>query len=278
MTGEPTMTGVDAVHAVTAGLRVRNLSVAYGSRVVLRDISLDLAPGRIHGLIGPNGAGKSTLVKAVLGLVEHTGEVEVAGSPLRGMSPRQRALRMAYLAQDTSVTADFTGRQLVAMGRYARQSRFAVMSAEDVDAVSTALALTGADRWAERSVASTSGGERQLTGLARALAQEAPVLILDEPISALDMAHEMAVLRLLRPWLDTDPEHRSVVVVLHDLSVAARFCDELVLLAPSPSSTSVVAQGTPSQTLTPALLCATYGIEVDVRPSPVTGSLSVTPL
>ncbi|WP_454295032.1 ATP-binding cassette domain-containing protein [Salana multivorans] len=88
MTGEPTMTGVDAVHAVAAGLRVRNLSVAYGSRVVLRDISLDLAPGRIHELIGPNGAGKSTLVKAVLGLIEHTGEVEVAGSPLRGMSFR----------------------------------------------------------------------------------------------------------------------------------------------------------------------------------------------
>lgn len=134
---------------MSAGLSLTGLTVSYGPRTVLNELSVDLTPGRVHGLIGPNGAGKSTLVKAVLGLIAYEGSVTVSGRSLASMNPRQRARHLAYLAQETSSPADFTGRQLVEMGRYARQSRFAAMSSADERAVDAALRLTGADAWAQ---------------------------------------------------------------------------------------------------------------------------------
>ncbi|WIY83137.1 ABC transporter ATP-binding protein [Propionimicrobium sp. PCR01-08-3] len=262
----------------SAGLRATGLTVRYGVRTIVDDLTLDIRPGRIHGLIGPNGTGKSTLVKALLGLVDYQGTVRVGGIDLRSMNPRSRARHLAYLAQHTISAADFTGRQLVELGRYARRSRFAAIDPDERRAVQQALRMTGADKWAERPVAATSGGERQLTGLARALAQDAPALILDEPVSALDMTHQMAVLSLLRPWLESDPHSRLVLVVLHDLSLAARFCDDLVLLAPGPAGATLAAQGRPDEVLTPRLLRMAYGIDTDIRISPVTGALDVTPL
>lgn len=262
----------------SSGISLRDLRVHYGTRTILDGVTLDFRPGKVHGLIGPNGAGKSTLVKALLNLIPYEGTVTVAGLDTRVMKPRERARHVSYLAQDMAGASDFTGRQLVEMGRYARSSRFSSITADDVAAVDAALTLTGAGAWASRPVAHTSGGEQQLTGLARALAQDAPALILDEPVSALDMAHEMAALRLMHPWMEQRRARRLVVVVLHDLSLAARFCDELVLLTPSPSGAVVAAQGSPEQVLTPELLNAAYGIGVDVRRSAVTKSLTVTPL
>ncbi|MFT3945101.1 MAG: ABC transporter ATP-binding protein [Ancrocorticia sp.] len=267
----------DTVPAAS-GISLADLRVSYGPRPILDGISLDFAPGKVHGLIGPNGAGKSTLVKALLNLIPYEGTVKVGGRDTQSMKPRERARHLSYLAQDTARASDFTGRQLVEMGRYARSSRFSSVTADDVAAVDAALHLTGAGAWASRPVAQTSGGEQQLTGLARALAQDAPALILDEPVSALDMAHEMAVLRLMHPWVEQKKARRLVVVVLHDLSLAARFCDELVLLAPSHEGAVVAAQGSPEDVLTSELLGAAYGITVDVRRSQVTHSLTVTPL
>ncbi len=264
--------------ADSSGISLVDLRVRYGTRTILDGISVDFAPGKVHGLIGPNGAGKSTLVKALLSLIPYEGTVQVAGHDTLSMKPRERARHLSYLAQNTTGASDFTGRQLVEMGRYARSSRFSSVTTDDVAAVDAALELTGATAWASRPVAHTSGGEQQLTGLARALAQDAPALILDEPVSALDMAHEMTVLRLMHPWVEQQKARRLVVVVLHDLSLAARFCDELVLLTPSSSGAVVAAQGSPEHVLTPELLNAAYGIKVDVRRSPVTNSLTVTPL
>ncbi len=261
-----------------SGVCLSDLRVHYGSRTILDGITLDFHPGKVHGLVGPNGAGKSTLVKALLNLIPYAGTVTVAGRDTRDMKPRERARHLSYLAQDMARGSDFTGRQLVEMGRYARSSRFSSATTDDVAAVDAALDLTGAGAWASRPVAHTSGGEQQLTGLARALAQDAPALILDEPVSALDMAHEMAVLRLMHPWVEQQKARRLVVVVLHDLSLAARFCDELVLLTPSPSGAVVAAQGSPEHVLTPELLNTAYSIGVDVRRSAVTNSLTVTPL
>ncbi len=262
----------------TSGISITDLQVRYGTRTILDGLTLELSAGKVHGLIGPNGAGKSTLVKAMLSLVPHEGTVTVAGHDIQSMNPRRRARHLSYLAQDMARASDFTGRQLVEMGRYARSSRFSSPSDTDIAAVDAALHLTGAHTWASRPVAQTSGGEQQLTGLARALAQDAPVLILDEPVSALDMAHEMTVLRLMHPWVEQEKSERMVVVVLHDLSLAARFCDELVLLTPTPSGAIVAAQGRPERVLTPALLHSAYGIDVDVSSSPVTHTLTVTPL
>ena len=194
--GTPAPSSARTPHA----LSVRNLTVKYGNREIFSGLSADFAAGRVHGLIGPNGAGKSTLIKAALGLVKATGSVQVNGAEVAPMSARERALAMAYLAQDMPAPGEFTGREIVTMGRYARQRRFAAASPADNEAVEQALDLSGAAPWADRPAAATSGGELQLTNLARALAQDAPVLFLDEPASALDMGHQLDVLALLGPW------------------------------------------------------------------------------
>lgn len=261
-----------------SAIRLDQLTVHYGPRRILDGVSLDFAPGLVHGLIGPNGAGKSTMVQAMLGLLPYGGTVAVGGDDLARLDTRARARRVAYLAQDSLAPSEFTGRQLVEMGRYSLLKRFQSMRTHDVEAVERALATTGAHQWADRPTASTSGGERQLTGLSRALAQEAPVLVLDEPISALDLSHELTVLKLLGPWVGGAADERAVVVVLHDLSLAARFCDRLVLLAPADKGATVIAQGAPEEVLTPELLRRAYGVDVDVRVSDVTGTLTVTPI
>ncbi|MBM7815451.1 iron complex transport system ATP-binding protein [Brevibacterium paucivorans] len=257
------------------GVTLENLSVSYGKRTVLSGVSATFAPGHVHGIIGPNGAGKSTLLHAILGVRAYTGSVRVDGAEVADLSARERAQRIAFVAQDAPPPDDFTGRELVAMGRYVRQGRFSVKSAHDVEVIDAALEQVGATGWADRPVHQTSGGERQLTSLARAIAQEAPTLVLDEPTSALDLSHEQRVLRLLRPWARGD---RTVIAVLHDITQAARYCDELVLLAPTSAGSQVVAQGPPEVVLTPAFLESAYGVKVDVRRSEVTDTLTVTPL
>jgi iron complex transport system ATP-binding protein len=254
---------------------LRDVTIRRGRTPVLTDIDLDLAPGRIHGLIGPNGAGKSTLLAAILGLIPADGTIRVHGCEITALPVRHRARLLSYLAQDHGDGSEFSGRATVRMGRHARRSRLGGLGPADEQAVEDALRRTGADAWADRPLARSSGGERQLTRLAAAIAQDAAVMLLDEPISALDLAHETEVLRLLRPWIDEARDTpRTVVVVLHDLSLAARFCDHLVLLADG----GIAATSSPEQVLTPELIRSTYGVEADVSPSPVTSTLLVTPL
>ncbi|GAB3818956.1 ABC transporter ATP-binding protein [Tessaracoccus terricola] len=268
------MRGAAPEPASGPAVSLRGVRVAHGSRTVLDVPALDFEPGRVHGLIGPNGAGKSTLLKAVLGLLPATGEVSVHGHALARMPFRARARLLSYLAQDTALEVDFNGRELVRMARHARLRRFGSLGVDDERAVDDALRLTGADAWSRRPVTSTSGGERQLTMLARAIAQDAAVLLLDEPISALDLGHELDVLRLLRPWVDAAATSRTVLVVLHDLTLAARFCDRLTLVVDG----RIHCQGTPEHVLTAHHLRPAYGVDVDVSTSRATGTLQVTPL
>lgn len=257
-----------------SALTIRSLQFSYRTRRVLNHIDLALDSGLVHGLIGPNGAGKSSLLKACLGLVRATGQIEIEGSSLSRLSTRERAHRMAYMAQDTAIDGDFTGATYVQLGRYARASRFGTLTADDQRIVEDALRVTGADAWADRPVMRTSGGERQLTALARAFAQDPAILMLDEPVAALDLRHELDVLRLLRPWIEATERPRTVVVVLHDLSLAARFCDRLTLLADG----AVLAHGAPEDVLTQRHLRQSYGVETNITRDPATNSLVVTPL
>ncbi|MDP9805990.1 iron complex transport system ATP-binding protein [Trueperella bonasi] len=258
-------------------IELSHMQVSYGKRRVVNIDSLHLRSGAVHGLIGPNGAGKSTLLKAMLGLIPHAGSVTIDGEDFTTLSARDKATKVAYLTQDSLASNSFTGREVVDMARYARQSRFAPRTIDDENAVDRALATTGADAWANRPTSATSGGERQLTGLSRVLAQETTVLLLDEPVSALDLSHETRVLKMLRDWLEANGG-RTVVVVLHDLTMAARYCDELVLLKPEESGATVCAQGTPEHVLTPEKIGQVYDVDVDVRRSAVTSSLVVTAL
>lgn len=258
----------------TAALSLHEVRAGYGRHPVIAGLDLDVEPGLVHGIIGPNGAGKSTLLKACLGLIPSRGQLLVHGHELVTLSAVQRAWLMSYLPQDLTTTSTLTGEEYVHMGRYARRPRFGQLNTADEEAVNRALDMTGCREWASRPLAQASGGERQLIALARALAQDAAILMLDEPASALDLGHELSVLRLLHPWVAGGDRPRTAVLVLHDLTWAARFCDRLHLLV----NGRLIASGKPAEVLTTGTLRAAYGIATAITTVAATGTLAVTPL
>lgn len=240
-------------------LSVRHLHVEIDRRTILRDASVDVAPGEILGIIGPNGAGKSTLLKAMAGLLPAAaGEVRVDGVPLRRLRARARAAQIAMVAQDGAVGGDLTVRELVMLGRYAHRRRLAPATADDTDAVAASLARAGAGPLADRRVAELSGGERQLAQIARALAQGAAHLLLDEPTSALDLHHQLRVFGVLRAQADAGA---AVAIVLHDLNEASRRCDRLAVV----DREGIRAVGTPTEILTAARLADVWRVEARVH-------------
>ncbi|GAA5063415.1 iron complex transport system ATP-binding protein [Thermocatellispora tengchongensis] len=251
---------------------VDGLRVEAGKSVILDGVDLTVPPGRMLALVGPNGAGKTTLLRTIAGLHRPSrGRVLLEDRPVHSLRPQVLARRIAYLPQDTALSFPFTAYQVTLMGRHPHMGRFALEGAADHEAAEQAMAATGTTRLADRSMATLSGGERQLVLLAKALAQDAPVLLADEPVSALDLRHQLAVLQLLRACADAG---RTVLVVLHDLNLAARYCTELALLAGG----RVLAAGEPAHVLTPAHLHEAYGVRAVVRRDDVTDSLTVTAL
>jgi iron complex transport system ATP-binding protein len=242
-------------------VEVGRLAFTYGARPVLRDVSFAVGAGELVALCGPNGAGKSTLLRLLLGLHAPTaGEIRLGGAPLAGLSRREIARRVALLPQDAPGDLPLTARDAVALGRLAHLDRFQPESAADDAAVARALAATDIAALAGRPVAELSGGERQRVHLARALAQEAPLLLLDEPIAGLDLAHQLATLDLLRALADDPRRGRGVLVALHDLSLAARCCDRMILLAGG----AVRIDAPPAEVVTPALLAEVFGVRAEV--------------
>lgn len=257
-------------HALAA-LRAHRLRVHVDRRPLLHDVSLEARPGEVLGVIGPNGAGKSTLLRTLAGFLTPTsGAVHLGDEPLDALSIRQRAARLALVAQDTGTAADITALDLVLMGRYAHRRRLGRLSGDDVRIARDQLARVGMASLADRAVPTLSGGERQLVQIARALAQRAPVLLLDEPTSALDIHHRMRVFAILRDAADRGD---AVVVVLHDLDDAARHCDRLAVVHEG----TLAALGTAVEVLTPALLAAVYRVEATVHLGP-TGVPLVHPI
>jgi cobalamin transport system ATP-binding protein len=205
----------------------RDLHVRLADRPVLRGVSCAFDTGW-SAVVGPNGAGKSTLLRALAGLVALSGgEVLIGGLPVRGVSPRRRAAQIAWLAQQGEVSGELSVRETVALGRLAHLGLFMPASASDEDAIEDAMRCTGCSEWADLPLAVLSGGERQRVLLARALATQAPVLLLDEPTTHLDPPHQVAIARLLRQ-LGTS---RTIVSVLHDLPLALQADRVLVLCA-----------------------------------------------
>ena len=242
-------------------LSVSNLSVALGRRQVIADFSCDVDRGMFVGLIGPNGSGKSTLLRAVMGLVGSMGRVELAGADLLGMSPGERAKLIAYLPQDGHVVWPIAVEDLVMLGRAPHRTGFTPPSDADRGAVETALAAMDLGDLRHRSAAELSGGERARALIARALAQDTPVLIADEPTAGLDPSHQIALMETFR---DKAHEGRTVIASLHDLALAAQWCDRLILL----DGGAIVATGAPSEVLTAEVLKAVYGVEAFFGQSP----------
>ena len=229
-------------------IRVHNLTVSYDSKPVLRSVSMQAAPGQLVGVVGPNGAGKSTLLKAMLGLTPtDSGTVEFFGEPIDRC--RQR---VAYVPQTSAVDWDFpvTVRDVVLMGRYGRLGWFGRPKRDDRDRAAEALELVGMQNFADRHIRELSGGQQQRVFLARALCQQAQVLLLDEPLAGVDAATERAIFTLIDKLT---AEGRTLVLVNHDLDVLDRF-DYLMLL-----NQRVIAYGPTAQVKTKENMRRTYG-------------------
>jgi iron complex transport system ATP-binding protein len=257
--------------SATALLRVRGLGMDFGHGPVLDGVDLDLNRGEIVGLIGPNGAGKTTLLSLLMGLLRPTvGAVWVLGRPVATLTRRRLARIMALVPQDLEIGFAFRVREVVAMGRYPYLGRFQVPGHQDLAAIDEAMSLTGVDALADRTIDTLSGGERQRVLIARAIAQQTPVALLDEVTANLDLSHQLEVLELAARMAAGG---RLVVAAIHDLAMASRYCDRLLLLAEG----SLRADGPVREVLTADHLRRYFGVEARIDEAPGGAGLVITP-
>jgi iron complex transport system ATP-binding protein len=243
-------------------IRTSGLSVRLGDRDVVDDVDLQVHRGEWLAIIGPNGAGKSTLLKAVMGLVAHRGAVSVDSRPAAGLKPRERARLLAYAPQTPALPPDMTVFDYALLGRTPYIPYLGRESGHDRQVTASVLERLDLTALAMRRVGALSGGERQRVVLARALTQEAPVLLLDEPTTALDLGHQQQVLELVDRLRRADG--LTVVTTLHDLTVAGLYADALLLLAEG----RAVASGRPGQVLTEELVGRHFDAHVKIEPGP----------
>ena len=255
----------------TASLLADGLVCDYGNEPVLKGIDLTLWPGGFVGVIGPNGCGKSTLIRALSGVLPlRSGRVMLNGRPIREMSRREVAREIAVIPQDTTMMFAFTVMEVVLMGRTPHIGRFEAVRPRDLEVATWALERTDTLRLRDRPITALSGGERQRVLLARTLAQESKILLLDEPTTHLDLNHQVEIFDLLT---ELNSGHgMSLLCASHDLNMSAEYCARLVLMQEG----RVVAAGEPEEIVTTENISAVYGIEVIVKGSPATGSPQVT--
>ena len=235
-------------------LSIQALNVTMAGRHILKDASLSLARGELLGLVGPNGAGKSTLLKTLAGLIApDSGQLTLAEAQLDALPRDQRARQIAYLAQERTAHWPLTVQRIVALGRFPHLADWQQPSEADRAIIDRAIIAADIDHLRQRRFNTLSGGEGMRVLLARALAVDADVLLADEPISALDPAHALSVMQLLR---DTCERGHAVIAVLHDLTLAARFCHQLVLLHQG----EVIAHGAPQDVLNDTNLRRAYHV------------------
>ncbi|MGJ7441810.1 ABC transporter ATP-binding protein [Aquipuribacter sp. MA13-6] len=258
---------------VDARLRCEDLRLGYDGTEVVRGLSVSVPTGRVTCVVGANACGKSTLLRGLARLLQPTGgRVVLDGADIRRMRTRDIATRLGILPQSPTAPDGITVADLVARGRYPHQSWLRQRGAEDEAAVAAALVATGTLDLAERSVDELSGGQRQRVWIAMTLAQGTDLMLLDEPTTFLDLAHQVEVLDLLAD-LNAD-EGRTVVLVLHDLNQAARYSDHLIAMKDG----RVVAEGPPADVVTEALVLQVFGLDCRVVPDPVTGTPMVVPV
>lgn len=247
-------------------LSIEQLSFRYhAGQSVLREVTLDIQPGRVTGLFGPNGSGKSTLLRCLNGTLRpESGRVLLDGQPVQRLSPREVARQIAVVPQDTPANIPFTALQMVLLGRFAHWDFGQHESPEDIRLARECLERVDAGALAERAFDQLSGGERQRVIIARALAQQAPVLLLDEPAAHLDITHQLELYRLARALAG---EGYTVLLVCHDLVIGPLFVDDAVLL----KTGSVFARGTVQEVLHSQNLATCFGSSLQIFwPSPAT--------
>lgn len=253
-------------------LEIRALHAGYASHVVLRGVDLRVERGELLAVIGPNGCGKTTLLRVISGVhAPERGDVLVDGEPLSATSANALARRIAVVAQGGALPERFTSFEVVLMGRTPHLRLLQSESARDIDVVRDAMERAGCWDLRARYAEELSGGERQRVVIARALAQQPELMLLDEPTSHLDMAHQVATFRLMRELCSE--QHLAVVAVVHDLTLAAMFADRIALL----SEGHIVADGTPEDVLSAPAIAQAYGVAVRVLRHPATGRPIIVP-
>lgn len=260
--------------AAAASITFTDCVVQYVGRTVpaLRGVSFTAAPGAITAVVGPNGSGKSTLVRATLKLAPlKAGRIEIGQDPVQSLQQRDFATRVAVVPQREEALIPLQVNDFVALGRHAHRSAFGHLGEYDRECIRQAMARCGVSHFATRRTDQLSGGEWQRVRIARALAQDTPIIVLDEPTSFLDIAHEMAVFELLDALAR---EGHTVLLVSHQLNLVARFATHMVLLHQG----VVAATGTPNEVMRGELLERVYEWPLVVVRDPAVGALSLLPL
>lgn len=257
----------------TAALHAEVVTLSYESRLVSRDLDVRIPQGELTVVIGPNACGKSTLLRALARLLTpSSGRVLLGGEDVRRHTPKELARRLGLLPQSSVAPFGITVADLVGRGRFPHQRMLQQWSRDDERAVARAMAATGITEIADRPVEELSGGQRQRVWIALLLAQDAPVMLLDEPTTFLDISHQLDVLELCRRL--NREEDRTMVLVLHDLNQAARFADHLIVMKDG----AVAAAGAPEDILDEELLRHVFGLTARVMPDPVFGTPMVIPI
>ncbi|WGE85607.1 ATP-binding cassette domain-containing protein [Actinobacillus equuli] len=244
---------------------IENATFAIPSRTLLQPISLRFEQGKVYGLIGHNGSGKSTFIKLLAKQEQvSAGKILFNQKELNQWSSREFAKQVAYLPQHLPQATNLTARELIAMGRYAWNGLFGSNKQKDHEAIERALTLTHTEQFAEQLVDTLSGGERSRIWLAMLLAQQSKFLLLDEPLAALDIAHQVEVMELVKKL--AHELNLGVIIVIHDINLAARYCDQLVAL----HSGKLLAQGDAFEIVNSPKLKQIYGIDLNVIEHPET--------
>ncbi|ERJ89431.1 putative iron(III) dicitrate ABC transporter, ATP-binding protein FecE [Selenomonas sp. oral taxon 892 str. F0426] len=245
-------------------IRAETIYAGYNGQVILENVSFTVGTGEIVGLIGPNGAGKSTLLKTLRGILPLlSGSAALMGVDIETLPAKDFARRVAYLQQHVEMTFAYTARDVVLSGRYPYLSWWSQEKAEDLAIAEACMAYTGVSELADKPLHAMSGGQRQRVLLAKVLAQQTPVLFLDEPATGLDLIYQEEIFRFCR---ELAAAGKTVLLVAHELSLAARFCSRLLLIAHG----SLLADGAPQAVLTDELLTKAYGAPVRVVENPLT--------
>lgn len=254
-------------------VKIDNLSWSYRDKCVLSNIGLTFEKNKFHSIIGPNGSGKTTLLKNISRILEPgKGVVFIGGKDIVSMGSKEAARRIACVPQNTSSDFDFSAMDIVMMGRSPHFRRFQPETEEDLEIVRNAMVATSTWQLKNKNINEISGGERQRVIIARALAQKAGIILLDEPISQLDIHHQVEILDMVK--LLVINSEVTVLAVLHDLNMAAEYSDNIVLV----DDGRIFLQGTPEQVLTGENIEKVYNLQVRIIKNPVTGKPHLIPV